>query len=236
MSFSLATKAHRSGPAGPGNHRWIGVCAVLMLAGAADIAAPAAFAQKRVAPDTYTAVTTHMTPSGVTLKADILEWSGEDARAAVIEALQGEDPSASLTDLPTVGVVWRDGSAVGTAIKYAYRAAEPNGGERVVLVTDKLLGATSFRSWTVDTGGAAAADGAAAESLDYSVLELNRPRDGEGAGTISLAAEVVIDAGAGLVSLRPEPGAPMLLTAVALAPKPYWARDGAQSSGTESRK
>lgn len=229
MSFSIATHPDQRGPRGSIKGTWIGACASFALAVTLSVTAPAASAQNRVAPDTYKAVTTNMTPSGVTLEADILEWSDEGGRSATIEALQAEDPSAALTELPTVGVVWREGSAVGTAIKYAYRAMEPDGAERIVLVTDKPLGATSFGSWTADS----TVDGVAVESPGYSVLELNRPRTGEGTGTISLAAEVVIDANAGFVSLRRGPDAPVLLTGVTLEPKPYWAREGEQSSGTE---
>lgn len=176
------------------------------------------FAQERQVPDTYTAVTTNMTPADVTLKADVLEWSDESARTAVIDALAAEDPSAALTELPTVGVVWREGSAVGHALKYAHRTMTSDGAERVVLVTDKPVGATSFNQWS--------AGDAAAEELGYSVIELIPGGDGGGTGTMSLAAEVVIDAETNTLSLARAEGDPALLSEVKLEPKPYWVNDG----------
>jgi hypothetical protein len=193
------------------------VLAAALLVVAVDLSA-----QGRTAPDTYTAVTTNMSPSGVELKADILEWSDEDARAAVIEAIsESEDAGDALAELPTVGVVWRSGSAVGSAIKYAARSNSADGAEQVVLVTDKPVGATSFNPWTVE--------GIESEPLDYSVILLDRPANGTGSGTLSLAAEVVLDADAAVISLRQQSGAPMLLAEVRLEPKPYWAREGGES-------
>jgi len=186
------------------------VLAALLLGGYAT-------AQEPPVPDTYKAVTTNMTPSGVELKADILRWSDEAERRAVIEALAAEDASAALARLPSVGVVWRSGSAVGNSIKYAHRSERADGGERVVLVTDKRLGATSFNPWT-------AGDSTSASPPDYSVIEFHRPDEGAGEGTLSLAANVEIDAEAATVMLATDPAAGMLLTEVRLEPKPYWAR------------
>jgi hypothetical protein len=173
-------------------------------------------AQERPVPDTYTAVTTNMTPEGVELKADVLTWSDEAARAAVIEAMAAEDPSEALSELPTAGVVWRSGSAVGNSIKYAHRSDLPDGGERVVLVTDRRIGATSFNPWT-------AGETDESDMLGYSVIELRRGAGESGQGTMSLAAEVLIDASNSTITLSGGDSSPMLLTDVALEPKPYWA-------------
>ena len=122
-------------------------------------------AEDRPVPDTYLAVTAHMTPADVELKADVLRWSSEDERKAVIAALQSEeDPAAALSALPTVGVVWRSGSAVGHSIKYAQRADTADG-QRITLVTDKTIGATSFVPWKADNPVTDA-------TLDYSVVEM----------------------------------------------------------------
>jgi len=48
-------------------------------------------------------------------------------------------------------------------------------------------------------------------------------RQGNGTGTLSLAAEVAIDTTAHTVSLKTDGTAPTLLTGVKLVPKPYWA-------------
>jgi hypothetical protein len=176
-----------------------------------------AVSQDRPVPDTYLAVTQNMDPADVELKADVLRWSTDEERQAVIAALQSEeDPAAALRELPTVGVVWRSGSAVGHSIKYSHRAETADGRSRVTLVTDKTIGATSFVPWKADHPVTDAA-------LDYSVVEMTVGNGDDGQGTMSLSANVTIDPESATVSLDPGGGAP-LLTNARLAPKPYWAK------------
>jgi hypothetical protein len=223
MSVSRGNRPRRVWADRNGRTRGASLARLGMMAACLALGA-GALAQTRTVPDTYTAVTTNMTPSGVTLKADILHWSDQAGREAVVEALGADDPSAALTALPTVGVVWRSGSAVGSAIKYAYRAMAPDGAEQVVLVTDKPVGSTSFNAWKAESGPA--------EPRDYSVIQLSRPMSGKGSGSMSLAADVVVDAVAAFVSLQPN--APKVLADVALEPKPYWAHDPDKSAGTDA--
>lgn len=171
--------------------------------------------QERVVPDTYLAVTTNMTPADVELKADILHWSTADERQAVIAALQTEDPSAALRELPSMGVIWRSNSSVGNAVKYAHKTETDSGGEIVTLVTDRPLGYSHYLPWQADEPQAGAA-------LEYSVVQLVVDTEQNGHGTLSLAATVDIEADTGLVGLDSGAAAP-LLTNVRLAPKPYWA-------------
>jgi hypothetical protein len=176
-----------------------------------SVSAPAA-AQDRRVPDTYKAVTVNMSPADVELKADVLRWSSDEDRAAVIVALGQEDPAAALRELPTHGVVWRSGSAVGHSIKYAHRTESADGSETLTFVTDKAIGATSFSPWAAD---AAATDA----DLGYSVIEMTTNGD----GTMSLAVPVVIDKAANIVSLDMGAAA-AILTNVRKEPPPYWAR------------
>ncbi|MGD8340548.1 MAG: hypothetical protein PVH89_07170, partial [Gammaproteobacteria bacterium] len=181
----------------------------------ATLAMPfAAVAQDRVVPDTYLAVTTNMQPAEVQLKADVIRWSSAEERAAVIAALDSDEPAAALKDLPTMGVVWRENSAVGNSIKYAYRTGAEDG-ERVTLVTEKQIGYTSFKPW-------AAENPADEVSTDYTVIEMNVGEGGSGLGTMSLGANVSIDRESDLISLAADDAEP-LLTNVRMAPKPYWA-------------
>src|SRR5690606_34178152 len=137
--------------------------------------------------DRFTATTTGMTPSGTELRVDVLEWSDDGARAAVVDALTDEsEAAAELRALPTVGYVWVSGSGVGYAIKYAHRMTAEDGRERVTFVTDRRLGACGFEPWSVDTRQDD-------EALEYSVVELYLDSAGQGAGSLSLAAEVIVD-------------------------------------------
>lgn len=191
----------------------------LLLLGAAALAGGfpgATSAQQRIVPDTYTAVTTNMTPAGVELRINVLHWSTDDERAAAIAAMAAEDPQAELIALPTAGVVWRSGSPVGHAIKYSQRREAADGGEIVTLVTDRPIGSSSFRPWV--------ADAPADASLEYSVVELTVPIAGDGEGTMSIAADVLVDSEAATVSLERGQRAPVL-GEVVQQPKPYWATD-----------
>ena len=190
------------------------VCATLAFSTFASLAAGA---DERVVPDTYLAVTTNMKPADVELKIDILHWSNEDQRHAVIAALQTEDPSGALRELPSMGAIWRSNSSVGNAVKYAHKTAAADGGEIVTLVTDRPIGYSNFQPWQADAP-------ATNKSLDYSVVELVVGGTDAGHGTLSLAAEIAIDADMNLVSLDRGDKAP-LLTDVRLAPKPYWANE-----------
>jgi hypothetical protein len=192
------------------------LCAAALLLGPAIPIT--VLAQPRPAPDTYEATVTGVAPSGIKLKIEVLTWSDDAARSAVLDALaEGEDTAKALDKLPSVGAVWQDGSAVGHSIKYAQRIAESDGSQKVVVVTSKPLDSYSFKPWTLTSG-------TAAPSLPYGVIELHVDSNGVGTGTFSLAAEVAIDAKAHTVALKTDSGAPMLLTGVKLLPKPYWAK------------
>ena len=189
---------------------------LLSTAGLATLLlAPAAFAQKP-APETYEAALTGVSATGITLKIEILSWSDDGSRQAVVAALGEEAELAKALDkLPSVGAVWQIGSAVGHSIKYAQRVSEADGTQRITLVTTKPLDSFSFKPWTLTSGTAA--------RLPYGVLEFKLDPKGNGTGTLSLAAEVAIDTAAHTVSLKTGNGTPTLLTGVKLVPKPYWA-------------
>jgi hypothetical protein len=183
---------------------------------AALLLAPAAFAQKP-APETYEAALTGVSATGVTLKIEILKWSDDAGREAVVAALGEETELAKALDkLPSIGAVWQSGSAVGHSVKYAHRVTDADGTQHITLVTTKPLDSYSFKPWTLTSG-------TAPPRLPYGVLELKLDGKGNGTGTLSLAAEVAIDTSAHTVGLKTGSGTPTLLTGVKLVPKPYWA-------------
>ena len=155
--------------------------------------------------DTFTATTANMTPAGVNLRMQVIQWQEAAARTEVVAALAaGADASTPLAKLPTVGYVWPNGSPVGYSIKYANQAREPNGNERVTLVTDKRLGSYDFKGWSAAT--------AAGGDKPYSVIELELNSSGTGTGNLSLGSEVLLDEAAGTVALKTD--GPGLLTNV----------------------
>ena len=184
--------------------------AAITMAGAVH----AAESQGPVLPDRFTAATTSMTPRDLGLRLDVREWSDEASRAAVLAALGEADAQKALASLPTIGYVWQNGSGVGYALKYAHRVSTPQG-QRVTFVTDRRLGSYEFKPWAVDPP-------AARPELAYSVIELYLDERGSGDGTMSLGADVTLDAANAIVSLDAK-GAPHLLANARLEPKPYWA-------------
>jgi hypothetical protein len=115
---------------------------------------------------------------------------------------------------PTVGFIWGDG-VTGYSIKYAWRAPQPGGGERIVLVTDRRLG-THSTSWPttapVSAGGGASAP--AADPLaeaEFTVIEMRVDGTGAGEGKTSLTSRVAVDAAAQTVTLDAFATAPVLL-------------------------
>ena len=127
--------------------------------------------------------------------------------------------SEALSELPSVGALWVDGSGAGYSVKYAHRVATDDGGELVTLVTDKAVGSYNFTPWTADST-------TATTTVDYSVVELRLDGAGNGIGTMSLAADVKIDEESNIVSLDIAAETPSILADVALEPKPYWAQGG----------
>ena len=144
---------------------------------------------------TYTATTANMTPAGTQLASSGHPLAIRHARAEVVATLAaGADAPTPLGKLPTVGYLWPQGSPVGYTLKYAHTTPSPDGGERVTLVTDRLLGSYDFRGWSVPSATAQPA-------LPYSVVELYVSGTGAGTGNLSLAAAVRLDEQAGAVSL-----------------------------------
>jgi hypothetical protein len=170
---------------------WVAALGGCVLAAAA--LAPATADVRRVQ-DTFTATTAGMTPAGLALRFQVLEWSADAARADVVATL---DDTKALAKLPTVGYVWPAGSPVGYAVKYAHRTQTDDGRDRITFVTDKALGSYEFKKWNV------AGVAAPAPSAGYSVIELYVDSAGNGVGTFSLAAEVVVDEATSTVSLAP---------------------------------
>jgi hypothetical protein len=158
----------------------------------------------RLVADTFTATTANMTPAGVNLRMQVIKWQEAAARTEVVATLAANADAATLAKLPTVGYVWPNGSPVGYSVKYANHAPEPNGNERVTLVTDKRLGSYDFKGWSVANAGSG--------QVPYSVIELELNSSGSGTGTLSLGGEVLLDESAGTVALKP--GAQSLLTNV----------------------
>jgi hypothetical protein len=112
---------------------------------------------------------------------------GRGGRGDGSQAADPADPVAALTAAigkgPTIGYVWTD-EVVGYSIKFAYRTALPNGGERIILATDRELGGFTT-AWKPLAG--------AATDYQFTLLELRLDSKGTGEAKTSLTAKISVD-------------------------------------------
>jgi hypothetical protein len=101
-----------------------------------------------------------------------------------------------------VGHLWSS-EVAGYSVHYAAKLAQPDGSERIVLITDRRLGA-----WN-DLWKPAGPD--APSSYAFSVIELHLNAKGEGEGKISLTGKVAADETAKTVTLESYGALPVIL-------------------------
>jgi hypothetical protein len=110
--------------------------------------------------------------------------------------------TAAIGKAPTIGYVWTNG-ITGYSIKYAYHASLPDGGERIILATDRRLGAYS-PAWTPVTAtpsGPEVSATTAATDYEFTLIEMRMNSKGSGEGKTSLAAKVIVDGDAQTLAL-----------------------------------
>lgn len=124
-----------------------------------------------------------------------------------------ETPESSLTawlqTAQTAGYLWTSEST-GYSIRFAYRVPLADGGERVVLLTDRRLG-----SWN-DVWKPAGAT--APNAYEFSLIELRLNGRGEGEGKASLTGKVAVDAAANVLALDGYAELPVVLKGVKRQP------------------
>ena len=125
--------------------------------------------------------------------------AGRGGRAAAPPPSPRERLTTAIKAAPTVGFIWSDGPT-GYSIKYAWRSASPNTPERVVLVTDRRLGANA-PSWPT----------ASTTDVEFTVVEMRIDGKGNGEAKSSLTSPVVVDAAANTLALDKYMEAPVLL-------------------------
>jgi hypothetical protein len=114
-------------------------------------------------------------------------------------------PAARLTSAvktaPTLGFIWGDG-VTGYSIKYAWRASASEGAERIVLVTDRRLGAHA-PDWVPPSN--------TGPEAEFTLIEMRINGKGVGEGKTSLTSSVDVDVAAGTLALAGYPAAPVML-------------------------
>ncbi len=131
-------------------------------------------------------------------------WSSDKDRDRLMKVLMDKGPDKLLDvlqDLPRVGYFRAPGN-LGWDIHFARKIRLPDGGERVVLVTDRRIGfwEASRRPRSID--------------YPFTVIELRLNRDGEGEGKLSLATKIIPDKENNIITLENYDIQPVLLTTV----------------------
>jgi hypothetical protein len=100
--------------------------------------------------------------------------------------------TAAIGKTPTLGYIWTN-DITGYSIKYARQVSLPDGGERIILATDRRLGAYSA-AWT---------PAAPAPVTDYAftLIEIRLNAKGAGEGKTSLLTKVIVDQDAKTIAL-----------------------------------
>jgi hypothetical protein len=127
--------------------------------------------------------------------------AGRGGRAAAPPASPLERLTTAIKAAPTLGFIWSDGPT-GYSIKYAWRSASPGTPERIVLVTDRRLGANAT-TWPPASAEAA--------NAEFTVVEMRIDGNGAGEAKSSLTSPVVVDKTANTLALDKYMEAPVLL-------------------------
>jgi hypothetical protein len=112
--------------------------------------------------------------------------------------------AAAIEKAPTVGYVWSS-EVAGYAIRYAVRLPEPGGGQRIILITDRRLGAWNDL-WKPTTG--------TPNNYEFSIIELRLNAKDEGEGRTSLTGKVAVDGATKTLDLEDYSSLPVVFRSV----------------------
>jgi hypothetical protein len=170
------------------------------------------FAQTNDAPERYTAFAVNMgspegpaaAPGATTVEIKVERWSTDAERDRLMNVLMEKGPEKlleTLQSLPRVGYI-RTPNSIGYDLHFARKAPLPDGGERVVLATDRYI---SY--WEAANRP---------RSIDYpfTVIELRLNADGEGEGKMSIATKISVDSEKKMIVLEDYGTQPVLLKSV----------------------
>jgi hypothetical protein len=163
-------------------------------------------AQTLGTPERYSATAVNEPGRGTTpIQIAVDRWSTDKERDALVSTLldHGADKLlAVLQDTPKVGFIRSSTGGLGWDLHYARKTMLPDGGERVILATDRPLTfwEESRQPRTVD--------------YPFTIIELRIAPNGEGEGKLSLATKIIADKESGTIVLEDYGTQPVLLMAV----------------------
>ena len=176
------------------------LAAALTMAGGMVVAA-----QSNSVPERFTAMAVNMERGGSgTIEIVVDRWSSDADRKQLLTTLSEKGPDKLLDvlqKLPRVGY-FRLNGGLGYDLHYAHHEKGEDGGERVVLATDRRIG-----FWEAANQP---------RSIDYpfTIVEMHLNNDGEGEGKLSLATKVTMDNAKSAITLENYATQPVLLQSV----------------------
>ena len=109
----------------------------------------------------------------------------------------------------TKGYLWTSEST-GYSVRYAFRLPQPDGGERIILATERRLGAWNDLWKPAGT--------ASPSNYEFSIIELRLNPKGEGEGKASLTGKVILDGEAKTLALDGYSALPIVFKGVKKVP------------------
>ena len=177
----------------------------LIAVSAAAILTFSASAQTMGTPERYTASAFNLNNGRAgTIDITVNRWSTDKQRDALMAVVVEKGPEKlldALQDMPAMGHFGAPGN-LSWDIHFARKMPLPDGGERVVLITDRRISFWEARNQP--------------RSYDYpfTVIELHLNRDGEGEGKMSIATKVIYDKKENMITLENFQTTPVQLTNV----------------------
>jgi hypothetical protein len=161
--------------------------------------------QTKGSPEHFTAAAINMNRgSAGPIEIQVDRWSTDAQRDKLLAALLqkgAEKLLDTLQDMPVAGHFNAPGR-LGIDIRFARHTPGEDGGERVVLVTDRRVGFLEAANQP--------------RSIDYpfTVIDLKLNADGEGEGRMSIATKVIVNKEKNMITLENLDLQPVLLTQV----------------------
>lgn len=182
--------------------RVAGGCAAVLALGA-GLSANAAVARERFVATAVNIATPGPTGAG-RVEIVIDRYSTEAQRDRLSKALLEKGPEKlldTLQDLPRVGYI-RTPNSIGYDLRYARKTPLDEGGERIVIITDRYIGywESANRPRTID--------------YPFTVIEMRIGRDGVGEGKMTLLTKILYDSNTKHIVLENYASQPVMLTTV----------------------
>lgn len=172
---------------------------LMMLAG------PRAGAQTLGSAERFTALAVNVTGGGTApIEIAVNRWSTDRERDRLLKTLTEQGPGKLLDvlmDTPKVGFI-RQTTSIGWDLRYARRTPLPDGGENVVVVTDRPISTweAANRPRTID--------------YPFTLVELHLNAGGEGEGKMSYATKITVEKKTNSIILENWGNSPVLLQGV----------------------